>query len=721
MDQVSVGNIDVARLLWRRKLTLLCAAAGAGLLAFIAAKALPVRYAADGMLLVEGVEPAVPELALLSRPVQPTGNINPRTEAAILRSRALAEAVVRDLQLAARTDYAAATAPPGRLQQAIADLRREATEPLRRLGLIPPRVPDTVRPDAAVEAAAEQVQRNLRIKSEDNQRLIWVSAVDRTPELAAAVANSAMEQFIAREAAGRQEQTAQANRWLTERATALRAELDAAEAKVQALRADNALFTIQAGSLTAVQLNTEQALLATARHDLARLETALATAGQVAARSGGISATQEVLSSPVVQRLREQEAAALQRYSGFSRRLGSQHPDTLIAGGELADLRRQIDFEVGKVMAALRRDAEIARSRVEEHQRAVARIGADAERAAGAEIALNGLLREADAKRQVYHSFLARADQTRMAAAQLPAARIVSRAVPPVRPSAPPAALVATFGAFAGLFLAAGASIIGPMLRRRVGSAGELAALTGLPNIGSLPVRRLMPARILKADQSDAAETLRGIRLALQPRRGEGSVVLVTSLGRGDGKTTVAASLARLCAADGLRVLLVEGDLRRPGLAAALAATPAAPLEAVLADDLPFDGALHVDAASGLHCLLAAGDARNPQALLASPRLGALLDEARRRYDLVVVDSPPVLRVADPVLLAREADRILLVVGWDRTPRNALAHAVERFPAEAQARMATVLNRVPARDLAAQGYYAGYGRAPSRRLPLPSA
>jgi capsular exopolysaccharide synthesis family protein len=309
-----------------------------------------------------------------------------------------------------------------------------------------------------------------------------------------------------------------------------------------------------------------------------------------------------------------------------------------------------------------------------------------------------------------------------MAVAQLPAARIVSRAVPPSRPSVPAAPMIAIFGAFVGLFLAAGACILGPMLRRRVGSVGELAALTGLPNIGSLPVRRGMPARILKADQSDAAETLRGMRLALQPRRGEGNVVLVTSLGRGDGKTTVAASLARLCAADGMRVLLVEGDLRRPGLAAALDATPAATLESVLGEaGGRFDGAVHVDAASGLHCLFAAGDARNPQALLASPRLGELLDAARQRYELVVVDSPPVLRVADPVLLARECDRILLVVGFNRTRSNTLVHAVERFPEDALARMATVLNRVPARDLAAQGYYAGYGRSAGRRLPAPTA
>ncbi|MDI3307639.1 MAG: polysaccharide biosynthesis tyrosine autokinase [Acetobacteraceae bacterium] len=730
MEQDKTGIVDFLRMLWRRKLALVSAALISALGAVVIVKSLPARYTAEGMLLVEQREPAIPELSWAAGSGAGGMPTSPRTEVSLLRSRALAEDVVRSLDLAARPEFGtdpAFTPWPEHLVEAAHKL---AMDGLAWLGLRVDSEGDASR--AAIDRTVEKLQRNLGISTEDNQRAIWVRYEAPTPTLAAEVVNAVMEQFIARELVSREQMTKRLHEWLAERANALRKEVEAADRRVQELRDRNALFNIQAGSLSAVLLSSEQSQLSNARLELARLETALATINKAGGSGGTAAASQEALASPLIQRLREREADAIQRLTGFERRLGSRHPDTVAAREELRDLRQQISAETAKIATSLRRDVEIARERVAELTRTVAAAEEKVRHAAKAEVTLDAAVREADAKRQVYQAFLARADQTEIASSQFVPARIASAAVPPFRPSNPSAGTVAAFGGFGGMFLMAAFLLLGSQIRGRIGSAETLTVDTGVPNLGSLPVvsgraRRLLPQRILDLDQSGTAETLRGLRIALQQADGRGALgtaVLITSPTRGDGKTTVAAALARVCAADGARVLLVEADLRRPGLAKALGEAPAGGMEALLADGMPFEDVVQVDPQSGMHCLFASGSAANPQRLLHSQRLADLMRAARRRYDLIIVDSPPVLSVSDPVLLSTYSDLTVLLVRSGKASRSMVAEAIRRFPSDRARRVVTVLNGVSPRHFDMQGYYSGYGRsrgAEIGRLPAPTA
>jgi capsular exopolysaccharide synthesis family protein len=212
---------------------------------------------------------------------------------------------------------------------------------------------------------------------------------------------------------------------------------------------------------------------------------------------------------------------------------------------------------------------------------------------------------------------------------------------------------------------------------------------------------------------------LRGIRLRLQEwdQGLGGRVVLVTSAERGEGKTSVAAALALRAAGDGVRVLLVEGDLHRPSLAEDLKMTDRSHgLEAAVSGKLHREKFLEIHADTQLHCLFARAAAPNAIELLDSRGFSRLIEEARSIYDLIVIDGPPILRVPDPLVLSRWADRIIWVVRAERTPQRLIVEALKRFPADRRALVATVLTGAPKRMLTGFGFYAGY----SGRSQLPA-
>ncbi|MXP64663.1 hypothetical protein E0493_15025 [Roseomonas sp. M0104] len=725
---------DLLSLLWRRKLTLALSVIVAALLGFAMTKSLPDRFASEGLLLVESREQAIPELNQMAALNAP-GPARVRTEADILRSRQLAEDVVRSLGLNEQPDE-----PPGMLaalltpvtawvHSAVTSLNGWAGETLGTSVPLGGAGEEPARPTDRVGVAVEKLQKNIEIRTTENSNVVAVRYFADSPKEAADVVNTLMERYISQEVMAKRDTTLQANVWLTERLNALREEVEGADRKVQDYRRQSGLLETAQGAVTSVQVSEQQGRLAVARQELSRAQAALDSA----LRSGqNGNAASETLSSNVIQSLRDREAEIGSRAASLAQRLGSRHPDRLAAEAELRDVRRQIGAEINKIVASLRRDVDAARDRLADSQSALDSSVKTARTSATAEVGLMQLQREADAKRQIYQAFLTRAEQTRLASAQFPMARVISPAVAPFRPSGPPASVVAAFTGFAALFLVGGFLVLRRLLHGTINSVQDLVTITGVQNVGSLPAlgrsrKNRMPAVVLDQGQSGIAETLRALRLSMQAVAGGGpaNTVLVTSSEAGDGKSTVAASLARLSAADGLRVLLIETDMRRPQLSSHFGAPPPGrSIEAVLNGETRFEDAVQVDERSGLHVLLSDRSSSNPQALIESRQFAELVSRARREYRLVVLDSPPIMRVADAVVLSQHSDAVLFAVGWERASRTVVIEAMRRLPRSMRARVATVMTRVRPGRLDPLGYYEGYAKSSSpdlKRLPAPTA
>ncbi len=677
-----------------------------GFVAVLALLLLPPGYTASGSILVQTNAPQIPQLILLNAPAQAPTTRN-QTEADTLRSRALVETVVRRLGLQKLPEFTAGAAPSRSVRLLTEAVREVAVVAGGSLGahiveLLPPIVePDD---DARLSAAVATVQRNLVISENENSHVLTVSYTARSQAIPAVLVNTLFADYIRDEVGARRATMLQANQWLTERAAVFQREVEAADRAVERFRNEHPLFEVSQGSLSSLELSNQQTALVAAQQDLARAEAALASARRANFK--------EALSSDV--QLLDREAAAAQAMAVLGNRLGIHHPDYIAARKSLEQIRRQIAEQKEKAVTLLERNVVDASSRVADLEARVAASEAAAKRAVATAAELNRLTREADAKRRLYDAFTTRAAETQPSSAEFASARVISPAIDPSKPATPPLPIVVAFGMLAGGFGAAAVSILRYLQKGGFESVRELMLETGLPCLGALPVlpRRDSPRLLRGSRRIGVTESMRAIRFEIQSRASErsadGAVVLVTSTEVGDGKTTLAAGLARLCAAEGMRVLLIETDLRHPRVAATLGLDARPALEAAVAGRATLADAVQIDRRTGLHCLTSKGHALSPQTLFRSPGFTALLARARSDYDVVLLDSSPVLHVADPLVLAIASDVILFATRWDRTPRALVLEALRRLPNTVRQRVVMVLTRVPRSRLTRGDYYAGY-------------
>jgi polysaccharide biosynthesis transport protein len=286
-------------------------------------------------------------------------------------------------------------------------------------------------------------------------------------------------------------------------------------------------------------------------------------------------------------------------------------------------------------------------------------------------------------------------------------ATTVASAEVPTRPASPNLLLDLAIAAAAGLTAGLALAWIREALDTRVRDAGSVAGVTELPVIGSVPSWSGGSAgQVVMASMphSPHAESFRQLRTNLQfilaaddsfAAAAKGAhVVSVTSSLPGEGKSTMASNLAVAIAETGARVLLVDADLRRPSVAGVLGLEGAVGLSTVLAQQAALDHVVQEWGAAGLHVLPSGPVPPNPAELLGSPAMRRLVEDLRRRYDYVIIDTAPLLPVADATVLSRLVDDTLVVAHARRIRRAQLSQALGNLEQVSAGVMGIVLNRV---------------------------
>jgi succinoglycan biosynthesis transport protein ExoP len=287
----------------------------------------------------------------------------------------------------------------------------------------------------------------------------------------------------------------------------------------------------------------------------------------------------------------------------------------------------------------------------------------------------------------------------------------VAPAEVPDAPSSPDTTLNALVGLVGGVALGALYAFLRETLDTRVRDARRVEGLTDAPILGRIPAA---PAKlpVATAPQTPHAELFRQLRTNLEFLRVEDepfSLVVSSSL-PGEGKSTVTLNLALAFAEVNERVLLVDADMRRPSVAERLDLEGAAGLSTVLVGRARIDDVVQEWGEHGLHVLTAGALPPNPAQLLDSPRMTELLAELESRYDVVVVDSPPVLPVTDAQLLARHTRGLLMVADSRQVRRHHLAEALRQLTNVDTRLLGVVLNRLKAEQ---QVYGYGAYQAPA--------
>jgi succinoglycan biosynthesis transport protein ExoP len=440
--------------------------------------------------------------------------------------------------------------------------------------------------------------------------------------------------------------------------------------------------------------------------------------------SGGAASAAQVLGSPLMDNLRAQETELIREISDMRSTYGDKHPVMVNLRSEIGSIRSKMQDEAGRIVRDFENEVSVASAREQELMNSMKRLQDEAGRADLAGVELGALQGEVDTNRELFTAFLTRfreiVEQQGLEEAD---SKILSSAVQPAAPSHPKVMLL-TLVAF-GASLVLGTLLVFLIERWDADygfrSADEINAALGARALALVPdlSRRETQGSaaedyILQKPHSAYAEAVQRIRTSLFLADSERppKTVLITSSVPLEGKSTIAASLARQSASSGLKVILIDADLRRPRLHEVMGLPNENGLSEVLTGRANPEVAIKRDEKSGLDFLPAGIGVASPPDLFRSSTMRILLEETAAYYDLVIIDTPPIAAVSDSFALSSLVDKALYVIRWEQTPRNVALAGIRQL-AEAGADIAgIVLSRVDLKrharySYADSGYYRG--------------
>jgi succinoglycan biosynthesis transport protein ExoP len=622
----------------------------------------------------------------------------------ILKSGRLALRVVDDLKLA---DNETILNPP---QSPVAIAKGW----VKSLTSTSPDVSEETLRNGRREKAAAILQQSLAVERVARSAVLAVSYHSTDPQLAAAVAKRYAEAFFEEQLSANFTATEQASTWLQERLTDLQARAQEAALEVERYRDENGLTSARGELMSEQQLADLNSQLILAQADAASASAryaqfrAIVEQGPDKAIDNATIPTQQADGS-VLQDLRGRYNSVVKRADDIAKNFGADHPQAAALRTEKEDLAGQIYRELQQLTASYRNEYEVARSREVSLRESIDKVAGSNAVANRSSVRLRELEQKATALKALSESYLSRFEQaSQKQSFPIAKARVISDAGVPVSPSNPSKTMVIGLSLVLGLMAGGALTFVQEVRERAFRLGNDISSILGLKPLGYLPLlgsaKKRKPAMIgakavkaepgpadeedviplermtrvvLDAPRSVFAETLRSAKLAsdVMLQRRETRVIGVTSALPGEGKSTVATNFAALLAVSGKRTLLIDADVRKPGLSTMMKPAPQVGLIEALMGDIAWNQAVKTDRRSQLSILPIAikpGDARAQHAneLVSSPAMQRLIEEARQAFDYVVVDLAPLGPVVDAKAFEPLADGFLFVVEWGKTPVN---------------------------------------------------
>jgi capsular exopolysaccharide synthesis family protein len=539
--------------------------------------------------------------------------------------------------------------------------------------------------DPAISGAVDVVASRLRVVPKGSSRAIAVEFESANAQHSAAVVNAVADQYIEQQRAFREKRMQELTDWLNGKVAVLREQVERSENSVERYRSENGLVPDQAGvSFLAKQMSETDSQLIAAQAERAGLQARLSQLKTLASRPGGLAATTDVLNSPAVQGLTRQLEDLQQKQAQLGSDHLADHPKMVSLNTGIADVRGKIGGETTKIIASLENEVRIATTKEGLLRQKGDHLRLQMWQANQADITLRSLQREARVNSMLLDGFLTRVKEGQDARVlQESEAQIVSYSdVPrfPERPNKPLLVLLALCGA---LIAAAVLAIAREKYDRSLRSCEEIEPELGLRVLGYVPTTKSLrkPVTCCERPLSLAAEAIRSIYVALRSHGVARSpfAVMVTSAQPQEGKTTLALGFAAMAASSGQNVLFIDADLRKGSATAVLGLHEHSGLAEVLIRESDLEAATVVHAGSGLSCLPVGKHANLGAAVQSIGRLPDLIELLKLRYDLIVIDTSPVLAVSDALLLAAHVDETVLAIRWGTTSRKVAELALNRL------------------------------------------
>jgi len=635
-----------------------------------------------------------------------------QTQYELLKSRSLAQRVIEQMGLA---DQPAEPPPPSMMQQ----VKAWVVAWLPGGGVSQDAAATSEPSDAAadgyrMEGVISGFLGGLTIEPVRNSRLVRLHYNSPDPKLAAAILNNLAKSYINLNLERRFDATTYARNFLQERLQQVKAKLEESERElVELSRREEIISVDQKESVITGNLTAASAALIEAGKQRMGAESVyrqmLGTRGQ------GLT---QVLESKIIQDLKQTKAKLEAEYQENLSTYKPAYPTMVQLRGQIKQVDAMINEEVGNIRAAITSNYEAAKAEEAMLRANLDKMKQEVLSLQGRSIPLNILRREADTNRQLYDGLLQRYKEVGVAAGVgTNNISVVDEAKVPAGPYKPSLRQNALLALVLGLLGGVGLAFLFEHLDDTFRRPEELERLLDLPLLGVIPKTPLEPgddraiALIGHDDPRSAfAEAYRSVRTALQFSTASGvpRLLTVTSAMTGEGKSTTALSLAIQFAQAGKQTLLIEADLRKPsihrtlrldnqtGLTNYLAGGEAQPVEITRPTHIP-----------NLFAIPSGPLPPNPAELLSSARMVELLALAAGKFDQVIVDSPPLLGLADALIIGNLCEGTLLTIEMASTPRGYVQGAVKRLRGARVPLLGTILTKLEARA-GAYGYYRSY-------------
>jgi len=490
-----------------------------------------------------------------------------------------------------------------------------------------------------------------------------------------------------------------------------------AKSAVEAYKADNNLLTMGSTTLTEQDMQNLTQQYAAARDKVTADEARLGIARAQLERGGTGEDLAEALASPVVQNLRAQLAVVSRSIADLRSSYGEAFPDVQKALRQEAALKAELRSEVNRIVANLQTQVDVARQNRDELAANLSQARERLTQNNQAQVKLNELEQNALALNNLYLSFVTRLKETgNTEGMEQTDARLVSPANVPATPAYPRTALNLALGLTLAFAAGCAAVAICEVLEHSLSTGEDIVRtldtphLPAIPSLASTLPKNRQEARppfeyILKFPFSGFAEAFRTLRASLLGGTREGSkVVAITSSLPGEGKTTVSICLGRVLGMAGTSVVVVDCDVRRRGINRIFTEQPRVGLIELLEGKAKLDHVLQLDPESGAYFLPLARTRNTPKDIFGTEAMDRVLERLREEFEIIILDTPPVLAMADTRVLAPKADMVIMLAHWRQTPRKAVQAALHTLHAVGANIAGVALTRVDQRKQAEHGY-----------------
>ncbi len=520
----------------------------------------------------------------------------------------------------------------------------------------------------------------LDISRKERSYTIGIAFTSESNRKAQILANAVANAYLRNQLDLKYKATQDANQWLSERLKELQKKLQDSERELQQFKVANNLTQDNAKSVIEQQLTHITNELVNARTSRTQSEAKLENIRQ------DINSVPEVVSSSLIQSLRTQEVQVVRKRAELSSRYGPKHPKMINVNNELQDLKSKIQSEIENIITSIENEVKVSRSKEEALEKSLESLksGQENQVSESAVVQLAELSRQVEANKALYESFLTRFNETSEKGLEQADAKIFAFAEVPQQPSYPPKFLIISGAAFFAFFLSIAIVFLIEELDSTFRSTLEIEKELGVRALGMVPHIKVDPNQRYMADVSTSSvffESLRTVLTATYFSRPNNipKSILVSSSVPGEGKTFFSLSFASMLAQSGMKVLLIDCDLKR----AALSQTLAKGVEAkyrILSDFITGKSTeseiVYQNPKTGLHFIISHPNTAHSQNILSSERMRYLIQIMSLRYDYVVLDCPPVMAVSDALVMTPFVDTVIYAVQWGKTPKKLVTTAV---------------------------------------------